>query len=393
MSNGLAFDSLTPETESDTLSLKTLLGVDMGSYRQFRGGRWRITFYYEGERFDVYRNKDGDPLETERQCARTLAYIEELIQGKEFDPAAWRKDRPFLFERAVETWIKLKPVSYETLESRERIANKFLLPFFKGKDIREIRRIHVDEFLSNLKDQGYSDKYCYNIIAELRACLRFHADSIPKLPTFPTVTFQEKPIRWLTEDQQNKVFELIPEADGPIFIFQRYTGCRPNEARGLLKENVHRDKGIIVISTVIDSQGILRERTKTKRIRILPIIPEIEDCLKPREISKFVFSKKGLPYVKRTHEKIWLTANVKAHEKYGIPIISMYPGTKHSFGMQRLNAGFSKDILQAIFGHTDKRSTEKYAKYLTESFSSVMSGKVIPYGAKVVQEGISYGKD
>ncbi len=279
------------------------------------------------------------------------------------------------------------------MESRERIANKFLLPFFKGKDIREIRRIHIDEFLSKLKDQGCSDKYCYNIIAELRACLRFHADSIPKLPTFPTVTFQEKPIRWLTEDQQNKVFEFIPEADRPIFTFQRYTGCRPNEARGLLRENVHRDKGIIVISTVIDSKGMLRERTKTKRIRILPIIPEIEDCLKPREISKFVFSKKGLPYVKRTHEKIWHTANFRAHEKYGIPIVSMYPGTKHSFGMQRLNAGYSKDVLQAIFGHTDKRSTERYAKYLTESFSSVMSGKVIPYGANMVQEGISYGKD
>lgn len=393
MDNGLAFDCLTPGSENDRLSLKTLLGVSMGSYRKFRGGRWRITFYYKGERFDVYRNRDGEPLETERQCAKTLAHIEELIEGREFDPAAWRKDKPFVFERAVETWIKLKSVSFETLESRERIANKFLIPFFKGRDIREIRRIHLDEFLSKLKDQGCSDKYCYNIMGELRACLRFHADSIPKLPTFPTVTFQEKAIRWLTEDQQNKVFEFIPEADKPIFTFQRYAGCRPNEARGLVRENVHRDKGVIVISTVIDSRGILRERTKTKRIRILPIISEIEDSLKPREISKFVFSKKGLPYVKRTHEKIWKTAIAKAHEKYGVPIVSMYAGTKHSFGMQRLNAGFSKDKLQAIFGHTDKKSTEKYAKYLAESLSSVMSGKVIPYGANVVQEAISDGKD
>ena len=70
-------------------------------------------------------------------------------------------------------------------------------------------------------------------------------------------------------------------------------------------------------------------------------------------------------------------------------MVSMYPGTKHSFGMQRLHAGFSKDILQAIFGHTDKKSTEKYAKYLAESLSSTMSGKVTLYGANVVQDKVS----
>jgi hypothetical protein len=129
----LAFDladPLTPKTEGDRMPLKTQLGVDMGSYREFRPGRWRIAFYHEGARFDVYSNKDGDPLETERQCAKTLAHIEELIKRREFDAAAWRKDKPFLFERAVETWMKLKPVSDETLESRERIAERFLLPFF-----------------------------------------------------------------------------------------------------------------------------------------------------------------------------------------------------------------------------------------------------------------------
>ena len=390
MSSNLTSESLTIDTPGDRLPLKTQWEVHMGSYREFRSGRWRVTFYFKGERFDVYRSKDGEPLETERQCVKTLSYVEQQIAGREFDPLAWRTDKPFLFEEAVETWIKLKAVSSETLEARERIAAKFLIPFFKGKDIRELRRIHIDEFLTSLKERGCSDKYCYNIIGELKACLRFHSESIPKLPTFPAVSFQDKPIKWLMEDQQDKVFEFIPELDKPIFIFQRYTGCRPNEARGLLRENVHRDKGIVVISTVIDSKGLLRERTKTKRVKVLPIVPEIEDALKPREVSKFVFTKKGLPYVKRTHEKIWHTANLKAHEECGIPMVSMYPGTKHSFGMNRLNEGYSKDLLQAVFGHTDKKSTEKYAKYITKNLSGVMSGKVKPlHGANMVQEDVS----
>jgi len=87
--------------------------------------------------------------------------------------------------------------------------------------------------------------------------------------------------------------------------------------------------------------------------------------------------------------KIWHMANLKAHEKYGVPIVSMYPGTKHSFGMQRLNDGrANKDQLQAIFGHTDKKSVERYAKYLTESLSPAMRAKIIqlPSDAKVTQK-------
>jgi hypothetical protein len=52
--------------------------------------------------------------------------------------------------------------------------------------------------------------------------------------------------------------------------------------------------------------------------------------------------------------------------------------------MQRLNRGFSKDTLQTIFGHADKKSTEKYCQYLTGSLSATMSGKT-PRDANVTQ--------
>lgn len=350
-----------------------------GSIREYRPGRWKITLFYKGKRLDIYKYKDGTPLVHRRLAERLLEHINALIDNHEFDPSDWQKNPPFLFENAVETWIRNKNVSLETLDSRERIAKLYLLPSFKGMDIRDIRRIHIEAFLRKLKENGLSDKTCYNILGELRACLRFHAESIPRLPSFPAIKFQEKPIRWLTKEQQDMVFEFIPERDRPIFIFQRYTGCRPNEARGLLRENVHLDKGIVIISSVIDSHGVLVERTKTGRARILPIVPEIREVLKPKSLSKFVFTRNGEPYCKRTHENIWRQANKKAHEKYGVPIVGMYQGTKHSFGMQRLNAGFSKDLLQTVFGHADKKSTERYAKYLTETLAPVLSGRILEF--------------
>lgn len=342
-----------------------------GGFYQSRPGRYRVYFSWKGAKIILNKYVNGDPLETPAQCERLLAKIRSQVDAKCFDPSEWDKDKPFLFKKAVESWIKLKPISYETLESRQRIADKFLIPYFGEKDIREIRSIHVAEFLSYLKEQGCGDKYCYNIMAELRACLRFHRDSIPKLPTFPTITWQRKPIRWVDEKNQEKIFSFIPSEHRPIFDFMRYTGCRPNEARGLLRDNVDREKGYITIATVLNSRGELIERTKTGRIRTLPIIPEIEDALKPREASKFVFTKNALPYKKRTLERIWNNACTKSGVK-----INLYNGLKHSFGMQRVKEGFSLDAIQAVMGHADKKTTGIYAQYLTEGLSPVMSGRV-----------------
>ena len=342
-----------------------------GGFYQSRPGRYRVYFSWKGKKLLLNKYVNGEPLETPAQCERLLAKIRSQVDAKSFDPSEWDKNRPFLFKKAVESWIKLKSVSNETLESRQRIADKFLVPYFGEKDIREIRSIHVAEFLSGLKERGCSDKYRYNIIAELRACLRFHRDSILKLPVFPTVTYQDKPIRWINQEQQDKVFSEILAVDRPIFDFMRYTACRPNEARGLLRKNIDHVSRVIYITSVLDSKGHLRESTKTKRVRVLPIIKEIESCLKFKEVSLFVFTKNGLPYKKRQVERIWNNACKKA----GIHI-NLYNGLKHSFGMQRLNQGFSLDSIKNVMGHTSNETTRRYAQYLTESLAPIMSGTV-----------------
>jgi site-specific recombinase XerD len=59
-------------------------------------------------------------------------------------------------------------------------------------------------------------------------------------------------------------------------------------------------------------------------------------------------------------------------EKYGAPKINLYNGLKHSFGCQRLNAGFSLDEVKTVMGHTDLRTTGKYGKYATDKLSPVI---------------------
>jgi|MudIll2142460700_1097286.scaffolds.fasta_scaffold22531_2 hypothetical protein len=80
--------------------------------------------------------------------------------------------------------------------------------------------------------------------------------------------------QWLTGEEQDKVFQFIPQKDLPVFEFMRHYGCRVNETIGLLRENVFEDYS--VISSILDFRGDRRASTKTKHVKVLPIIAEIK---------------------------------------------------------------------------------------------------------------------
>jgi len=357
----------------------TLVGWAMlGKTEEYRPGRWRVRISWKGRRYEIYRYEKM-LLYNQEMAQRVLEHYRYEIDHNLFDGSRLRKDKPFLFEKAVQTWIDLSTCSPEWLKGRRRISDNHLIRFFGNMDIRDIRKIHIDQFVSNLKGQSLSDKYIYNIIGELKALFNFHRESIPQVPGFPRISYQEAAIRWLTSQQQDQIFQFIPERDLLIFTFMRWTGCRPNEAAGLLRENIFlkHTPPYLVLATVLGESGQIKPNTKTKLVKPLPVIPEIEWTLKPREATRFVFSRNGRPYSKHMMRKTWESANRKANKEYETPMINLYNGLKHSFGCQRLNAGISLDEIRAVMGHADIKTTARYAKYAVEKLSSVMRGKKI----------------
>jgi integrase len=378
LTNDLTFSS--PHGMSPSISP---WGWEMKGIRQeYRPGKWRIRFPFKGKRYDIYSIEIKGtwyPLSenTSLYLHQTLSkYADE--PGFDINDFLNKKDRPFSFDQACDLWINASACSMEWIEARERIAKKYLKPFFMGFDIRDIKQIHLYEFIKHLRSNKLSDKTIYNYVGELRALLHFHAESLSKIPAFPKIAVQEPTIHWLSAEQQDMVFEFIPEHDLPIFTFMRWTGCRPNEAAGLLRENIFRDKGIVVLATAIGDKGQLKQNTKTRKSKPLPIIPEIEWTFIPKRLGRFVFqTMRGRIYRKRRLEAIWDSAMRKAIEKYPdrITRVPLYQGLKHSFGGQRINAGYSLDQIAAVMGHTDTRTTAKYAKLKVEKLAEVMRGK------------------
>lgn len=352
----------------------------MVNIRQYRKGHWQLSGRYEGKRFFIQKGGDGKPITSENQAHLWRAKIESMIQQGTFLPEEWSGRNPWRFDIAIEKWIKTNPSESGYKENRIWSIKKFHIPYFGQKDFRKLTDSDITGFYRYLKsltyrNKPYSEARIKVIMSELKGFLLSQKHLFPRFPEFPKIKIQLPVIQWINEKQQNEIFEFIDEADKPIFTFLRYTGARPSEACGLLKENVYADKGYFVLATAITG-GKIRLTTKTKIARSLPIIDEIKECFHYKDESKLVFStSRGKPYNTRILYDRWKRANKKAHEKYGTPLINLYNGLKHSFGMQRLAMGYTMDQLQAIFGHTDGVMTRRYAQYLPEALADAMSGR------------------
>jgi integrase len=368
-----------------------------GSYQEYRPGHWRVRLYFKGRRLEIFRDEAGKPLRAEFYAQKLLFYINGLITQNKFIPDQWQKSSPFSMDSALDTWLENSTASEDTVQTYRYAVKKWIKPYWGKFDIRELQSIHVQNFNAHLMKAKISDKTRKNIIDTLFVCLNYFYEIIPKIPRKPEVRFQIPGIKWLRYEEQEKIFEQIPEEDRGIFSFMRFTGCRPNESCGLHRSSVYLSEGYFILDkTAGERPGTIKPNTKTKIAKPLPIVPEIADSLKPKHLGPYVFMKQPayakasagrhgrelIPYNRRILERIWAIACKKA----GIQI-GMYQGLKHSFACQRLNAGYPLKAIQDILGHTSAKTTERYAKYALDSLAEVMTAEKVIQIKREVQNG------
>jgi integrase len=341
--------------------------MKIGVYKR-KSGRFQVYFSFEGKQIHLQKLPWGKTLDNETDVTLLKAHLKKFG----YQPEKWGQELPFQFDHAVQVWLKSSNVSPEWLQHRREIASKFFQPHFKKMDLRKILTAHIQEFYTTLLDKKYSPKYCKNVMGELHNLFNFYKKSLPTFPDFPTITIQESIIRWLSEEDQAKVFKFIPDEDRPIFELMRRYGLRTNEAGGLLKKNVflNHTPPYFVVAITIRKNGEVKETTKTKMARVLPIIDETRWIFETNGDSIFVFIKRGRHYTSKRMNSVWK----KANKASGVQIINLYNGVRHSFAMQRLNNGFSLDEVKTMLGHTSSRMTERYARYTLKSLENIVRG-------------------
>ena len=110
-------------------------------------------------------------------------------------------------------------------------------------------------------------------------------------------------------------------------------------------------------------------------------IEEILWKLSQRKKSLFVFShSRSDHYGETLLSKLWR----KACAEIGLEGVSLYEGVRHSFAYQLLKSGKSYEEVGAYMGHSDVRTTRKYArlnpKLITLSEVESRSRKLVSLG-------------
>jgi len=135
------------------------------------------------------------------------------------------------------------------------------------------------------------------------------------------------------------------------------TGLRPGEVCSLLCEHIDTKNGLMRVERTFTGSKI-RETTKQKRKRVTPLSDIALDIAKTHTEGKlpkqflFINPTRKDHYLPKTLWRIW--------NKYsGIDNITLYEGTRHSFGSQLIEDNDIYFVKEAM-GHADIRTTQSY---------------------------------
>ncbi|NIO18571.1 tyrosine-type recombinase/integrase [bacterium] len=349
---------------------------------------------FKGERIRIYSDDTGAVLDSFARAHRVLENIRYQIDKRTFDPRDYCKKeaKAFWFEVRVYDWLRIKEQDVESgtlspayLKDLRISVNKYFLDFFSPtEDIREINTPRVNLFFRSIPN-AISLKTKKNILGNLRAFMSFLKRDgwIRDLPDFPKVETIEPTWKWIDMETQDKILDNLPDRYKPIIFFLMRHGVRPGEGTAIKWKDVDLEKEIVTIQRTF-SLGELRERTKTKRIRFLPLHSETVEWMKKqhnRFPESFVFAKntQGEPLTPGSLRKAWR----RAIGPLGLNL-RLYDGTRHSFGSQAANAGTPINIIQDALGHTTPSTTKRYAHTNLESIKKIVEpiDKVVPMTSK-----------
>ena len=325
-----------------------------------RDKKWHISIYWEKKRYKIFKHPvTGEPFYNRKQAEKQLSRIRGEIDLGDFRPRAWLPDKPLSTRQYCKAWLKDLDVSKKTKIGYATAINKYIIQFFKDKDIRNIRYNDIKNFKKQLP---LSEKGIYNTVGVLKTMLReaYRNEDIPRVPPFPKLSLndEDETIEYLEIKQQDRILEKIPEKHKPIFQCGMEYGLRTQEVRAIQKDCIK--DGVLTIRRKF-SENRLVETTKTgkkgiRRFDITSYFKEVLNSIEPH-LSPFVFVRdSGRPYTNKNLNKIWH----KAEQNAGIKC-KLQNAFRHSLGCQLLDQGEQLDLVRQTLGHTNNRMTRKYA--------------------------------
>lgn len=214
-------------------------------------------------------------------------------------------------------------------------------------------------------------KSVWNVVRDVGTFLNWleRRGDLPQAPELPTIRVPEHAPRIPSATTQSDIIQAIPWADRGLFLARGYMGLRPSEARRALARDWDFDARTLTV------------RAKGHRFRVLPADDLVAEWVEQHVERQGVLSgallfarKNGKPWSDSSARRAWERAckAVGAVDSEGLPLFKPNEGLRHAFGTHAVNRGVTLDRAGAFMGHTNPKTTKRYAKLATESLVDVL---------------------
>ena len=323
-----------------------------------------------GKTFYVrYTNNRGRQQQYRIGDANLISVAEARNAAKEIkrrvllgtDPIEKKKEQratPTFGEFIAERYLPYVDGYKKAAWSDRSYLNNQILPVLADKYLDQITKQDIINLHHGLRKKGYAPGTCNRSLILVRyafnLAIKWDVPGITVNPSKDVPLFEDraKKERYLSQDETQRLYQAVQKSDNPMLQYiipmLILTGARKREVLDAKWEDFDLDRRqwrIPITKTgrprhVPLSDGVLR---------LLAQVPHKEDC-------EYVFPnpKSGKPYC-----SIYNSWN-SARKSVGLRDVRIHD-LRHSFASFLVNAGRSLYEVQKILGHTQIKTTQRYA--------------------------------
>jgi len=317
------------------------------------------------------------------------------------------------FEEYARLWLttykkppKIRQSTYDVLNWH---LEKNVIPFFKGRELRDIKPLHIQAFLASISDYSYSVQA--KCLQAVKAIFRTAEDNglILKSPVRSSDKAggaKAKEKEALTNEQAARLLEAIKGTDAYLFcLLALSTGMRRSEILGLMWEDVDFDTGYITVRhsrpAVPPKSGtpvttLLKSNAAYRRLPMPLLLRHTLEVERRSSKSAFVLpGRDGTGLNASSFNTLWGAVTCRTAGE-GKALGSQHPDRKggkytvsldfrchphllrHTYITQLFESGMDIKEVQYLAGHsTPDMTLSVYTHYRRKSREQETAGKVI----------------
>lgn len=254
----------------------------------------------------------------------------------------------YTWRDAVVVWLNEKP---ERKENRNMLYGlKWLDKYLGGHLLTNIDKGLIDFIRDEKRKTGVKNRTINAVLQQIRVVLRCAAenDMLAKVPAIKLLTEPKRRIRYLSESEEFRLINELPEHLKPVVKFALATGLRMSNITGLKWENVDLINKMAMVHA---------DEVKTGVTIGIPLNSSAMEILRSqqRKHSTFVFIYNG-GQLKNAGAKGWRNAVKRA----GLGDFHFHD-LRHTWASRHIMGGTSLYELQELGGWSKADTVRKYA--------------------------------